>query len=359
MHPYEDLPEHNFWRRAVADRLWTDVDFVPIVPFTLEPTDRIGTGGSCFAQHIARELAPLGLSYYVTEQAPSILTPQRKTDLQYGVFSARYGNIYTVRQLRQLLEFAFAEAPDIAPVSLDSDRWFDLLRPSIQAGGFDTLEELQADRASHLHCVRELFLGADCFVFTLGLTEAWYQATSGVVFPACPGTRAGTYDPVEHKFVKFRHHEVVRDLRWCVDFVKGLNSTMRWIFTVSPVALAATATQDNVVVATSASKAVLRAAVDDVCLGNDQCAYFPSYEICSSPASFGQFLDSDLRNISPRGVKLVMHVFGETFGGVPRSETRRAMPGAPQGDMTPDVSEAMKRAVQAACDEAFNDPGYG
>ena len=123
----------------------------------------------------------------------------------------------------------------------------------------------------------------------------------------------------------------MRDLRWCVDFVKGLNSTMRWIFTVSPVALAATATQDNVVVATSASKAVLRAAVDDVCLGNDQCAYFPSYEICSSPASFGQFLDSDLRNISPRGVKLVMHVFGETFGGVPRSETRRAMPGAPQG----------------------------
>lgn len=358
MHPYDDLADHNFWRRGVGDRLWTDIDFVPTVPFTLSRADRIGTGGSCFAQHIAPALAPLGLTYYVTEQAPSILSPERIADLQYGVFSARYGNIYTVRQLRQLLEFAFGEAPDIAPVSLDSGRWFDLLRPSIQTGGFATPEELQADRASHLHRVRELFLGADCFVFTLGLTEAWYQASSGVVFPACPGTRAGTYDPAEHKFVKFRHHEVVSDLQWCVDFVEGVNPDMRWIFTVSPVALAATATRDNVLVATSVSKAVLRAGVEDVCLANEHCAYFPSYEICSSPASFGQFLDSDLRNISPRGVQLAMRVFGESFGGLPRGEPASAAPEMAGADLDPDVSAALRRAVDAACDEAFNDPVF-
>jgi hypothetical protein len=170
---------------------------------------------------------------------------------------------------------------------------------------------------------------------------------------------AGTYDPVEHKFVRFRHHEIVRDLQWCVDFVKGLNPAMRWIFTVSPVALAATATSDNVLVATSASKAVLRAAVDDVCLTNDHCAYFPSYEICSSPASFGQCLDSDLRNISPRGVMLVMRVFGETFGGVPRGELGRSVAETSRPHGAPDISEAMRRSINAACDEAFNDPGHG
>ena len=81
MHPYDDFADHNFWRRGVADHLWTDIEFVPSVPFTLSRADRIGTGGSCFAQHIARALAPLGLTYYVTEQAPSIRVqvPQRAT----------------------------------------------------------------------------------------------------------------------------------------------------------------------------------------------------------------------------------------------------------------------------------------
>ena len=48
-----------------------------------------------------------------------------------------------------------------------------------------------------------------------------------------------------------------------------------------------------------------RAAVDEIRSTYVNCEYFPSFEITVSAATFGQFLDSDLRSISPRGVKLV------------------------------------------------------
>jgi hypothetical protein len=46
-----------------------------------------------------------GFNYFVAEQAQG-LSPEQARANGYGVFSARYGNIYTVRQLLQLFERA-------------------------------------------------------------------------------------------------------------------------------------------------------------------------------------------------------------------------------------------------------------
>ena len=191
--------------------------------------------------------------------APAGLTAERARELQYGVFSARYANVYTVRQLRQLVEFAFGVREGDPPVLTEKDRFFDGLRPRVQAGGYASLADLCADRAWHLAQVRRLFTECDVFVFTLGLTEAWVEQGSGVVFPVCPGTAAGSVDAGAPWFRQLRIPGNPGRPGMGARVRRRREPPMRWIVTVSPVPLVATATGHPVIVASSYSKAVLRA----------------------------------------------------------------------------------------------------
>ena len=69
----------------------------------------IATAGSCFAQHIGRALRGRGLGYLDLEPPPAFLTEDEANRLGYGLYSCRYGNIYTVRQLLQLFQEAHGE----------------------------------------------------------------------------------------------------------------------------------------------------------------------------------------------------------------------------------------------------------
>jgi len=350
MHPYDNLPSHNFWRTGVAQKDWSEVNFKPTVKFKINSNHQIATGGSCFAQHIAVNLPKLGLRHFISEEAPSLLTTQRAAQLQYGVYSARYGNIYTARQLRQLIEFAFCLRERTHLAEETAQGWIDLLRPGVQSEGYQSFNDLVCDRSYHLDCVKKLFLESDCFIFTLGLTEAWYHSSTGIVFPVCPGTKAGNFDVKLHKFINFSVSQVAEDLQWCVDFMSCQNPQMKWIFTVSPVALAATATNQNVLIASSLSKAVLRSAVDEVFNQFNNCEYFPSFEITVGAASLGQFLNPDLRTISSNGVNIAMQVFQKTFLSSQYNPTMNA-----HHEQTA-IKKTIKDAVNAECDEIFNDP---
>jgi hypothetical protein len=346
LHPYESLPPTSFWRKTVSAQAWGQLDFKPDTKFKLNPALKIATAGSCFAQHMAKRLASFGLSHWVVEQAPAGMSPERARELQYGVFSARYANVYTVRQLRQLVEFAFGLRPDDSPVLTGDGRCFDALRPRIQAGGYATLADLRADRAWHLAQVRRLFSECDVFVFTLGLTEAWVDRPTGIVFPVCPGTAAGTFDPERHGFVNFDYPEVLADLEWVRGFVASVNPGMRWIVTVSPVPLVATATAQPVIVASSYSKAVLRAVAGRFADEHQAVEYFPSFEIIASAQSFGQYLEGDLREVSPRGVNHVMRQFSAAF--VEAGERVDAAPAV-------DLGQQAAAAAQVECEELLND----
>ena len=352
MHPYKKLPLDNFWKTGVSDKIYSEINFKDNTKFEIEYDSKIATAGSCFAQHIARNLSSLGLQHFITENAPPQITNERATALQYGVYSARYGNIYTVRQLRQLIEFAFLLRDRVCIVENTAIGWVDLLRPGVQLEGYESVHDLECDRAFHLDCVKQIFLEGDYFIFTLGLTEAWHQTRSEIVFPICPGTKLGTFDPTEHSFINFTYRQVLEDLSWCIHYIKSINPKMKWIFTVSPVALAATFTSNHVLIANTASKAILRAISDEIYRAYDNCEYFPSYEITNSPPSFGQFLDSDLRSISARGVKLAMNHFKRSF--INNKSTGATKPLL----IAPMAQDSIDAAIMAECDEIFNDPNF-
>ena len=109
-HGYDGLPAHCFWKDSVADRPAAEVDPVVRAKFALTRTDKIVTAGSCFAQHISNFLRGAGFAYLVTETAHPLFADEAEARAYgYGVFSARYGNIYTPRQWLQLLQRAYGE----------------------------------------------------------------------------------------------------------------------------------------------------------------------------------------------------------------------------------------------------------
>src|SRR5690348_12058088 len=101
-HPYRGAKDYRFWRKAVSEVEHHAVDPVVGTRFQIAPNDRFSTAGSCFAQHISRRLAKLRYNYFIPEDG-SHLPADERAARGFGVFSARFGNIYTVRQLLFLL----------------------------------------------------------------------------------------------------------------------------------------------------------------------------------------------------------------------------------------------------------------
>lgn len=275
--------------------------------------DKIATAGSCFAQHIGNNLAMRGAAFMDMEPAPAILgTINEQRRWGYGIYSSRYGNIYTSRQLVQLFDEAHGHRTPQEQVWVKDGRFYDAMRPSVDPVGHDTPDDVLALRNRHLAAVRRMFAELDVFVFTLGLTEGWEAVSDGTMFPVAPGTVAGTYEPTKYQLRNLRHLEIRNDLDNFWARLRAVNSSARMLLTVSPVPLAATATDNHVLVATTYSKSVLRGVAGEIAEDTDGIEYFPSYEIISTHPSRGMFYEPDLRNVNMFGVNYVM---GHFFSG--------------------------------------------
>lgn len=349
-HPYSRLPASSYWRQAVANVPPGDVDPMVDPPFRLGARDRIVTAGSCFAQHIGRHLSQSGCTYLVTEKPHPFLAKSAAQALNYGVYSARYGNIYTSRQLLQLFDRAYGRfTPKENYWREGEGAVVDPFRPQIQEGGFNSARELDLDRDRHFAAVREAFETLDVFIFTLGLTEAWRARDDGAVFPLCPGVAGGDYAPNAHEFVNFGVEEVVADMTGFLERLRGVNPGARVILTVSPVPLVATAERRHVMVSTMASKSILRVACDTLERRFENVAYFPSYEIVAGGYCGADYFAPDRRSVTPDGVAHVMRVFDRRFikRGLVEALRRTAKALAPAAPATDAVADAMK----LMCDE--------
>ncbi|RYG29357.1 GSCFA family protein, partial [bacterium] len=280
MSPYDTLGEKSFWRRAVAEThpfSWTDLYEKK---FEIGRTDKVATAGSCFAQHIGNRMSRSGFAYIDAEPAPPLLSASERKSSGYGLYSARYGNIYTTRQLRQLLEEAYGLREPAERVWRSKDRYYDPFRPSIEPNGVSTEDEVLGMRqGQHLPAVRYCVERASVFVFTLGLTEAWSSRSDGSIYQVCPGTTPGTedvWDADKYEFINFGFREVIADLEAAVFLMREKNPKLRVILTVSPVPLTATASGDHVLSATIYSKSVLRAVAGELAKTHEFIDYFPS-----------------------------------------------------------------------------------
>jgi hypothetical protein len=316
--PYTHIRDYQRWRRAVSNIEPHLLDFVTGPKFTIGPGTRVCTAGSCFAQHISRRIASAGFNFHVTEPGEGLEAAERQRR-NFGVFSARYGNLYTVAQLDQLFDEAMGQREMHEPAWQRPDgRWVDPFRPQTEPDGHATPEAVAAARRAHLDRVAAVFREAELFVFTLGLTEAWRARATGEVFPLAPGVVAGAYDPERHGFHNYSVTEVITGLHGFLDKLKAVNPAVKVLLTVSPVPLIATYEDRHVAVATMHSKSVLRAAVSEVVQGRDWVDYFPSYEVITAPPTSARYFEADHREVTAIGVAHAMRLFVRHYLDGPR-----------------------------------------
>lgn len=303
------------WRRSVSRIEPHLLDPMVAPKFSVTRTMRVATAGSCFAQHIARKIGSIGFNYFVPEDGAHLSEAERQAG-QFGVFSARYGNLYTVAQLLQLFEEAFEGRTRSETAWLRQDGLYvDPYRPQVEPKGYATPQAVAEARHQHLHDVRRVFLESEVFIFTLGLTEAWRSRQDGSVFPIAPGVVGGDFNSTDHEFHNYNAMEVQADLTTFLDKLKAINPGVSVLLTVSPVPLIATYEKRHVVTSTVYSKSVLRVAAQAATDAFDWVDYFPSFEIMTSGNTAGRYFEEDYREVSSAGVAHAMRCFVRHYVG--------------------------------------------
>ena len=350
--PYKNLPDYCFWKRAVSSVHSHDLDPVIAAPWRITKQTQVVTAGSCFAQHIARHLQNAHLPYLITE---SIMSKEDALAYNYGTFSARYGNIYTARQLLQLMQRVYALfTPQETVWQTAQGEFIDPFRPQVQPFGFASEAEFYADRAQHFAAVRRAFEELDVFIFTLGLTEAWQCYADGAILPLAPSVVAGEFDAAKYGLHNFKVAEIVFDMVAFIDLLRAINPRAKIILTVSPVPLIATALKNtHVLTATTYAKSALRAACEEIIHERDAVIYFPSYEIITGNYNRGEYFAKDCRSVNEAGVNHVMRLFLKHFANTVLT------PPAPllvdNSDLTNEHLQAMTALVKVNCDEEVLD----
>lgn len=345
--PYKQSPDRAFWSRGVARNFDPAAVYEGSRPLLAQGA-RVVSAGSCFAANLVPYIERNGFTYIRTEQLTGLVGVPEQA-MSYDKFSAGYGNIYTPRQLHQLCARALGRYKPV------EDRWhiddmvIDPLRPGLTYPAADDFE-FDAMTRFHLDATRAAIAACDTFIFTLGLTEAWVSLKDGTVFPACPGTVRGEFDPNAHGFHNFTAAETTQDLLAALALVREISPNCRIVLTVSPVPLVATATGGHVLSATIYSKSVLRVAAGEAVRAMDNVVYFPAYEIITGPQAPHDFFEENRRDPSRKGIDMVMAALLDACG-ITDPQTVAA-PATPSQDPLAALS---RKIADIECEEAAAD----
>jgi hypothetical protein len=257
--------------------------WTPSVPVIRKDT-RVLAFGSCFAAHITEHLHDRGFCVL-----------GRHLDLDAHIIRFGEGMVNSFA-MRQQLEWAL-DGKEI-PEGL----WFS-----------EHKDVCAADPALQEQ-TRQIILSADAFVFTLGVSEIWYDKRNGeALWRAVP---AFLFDGQVHGFRVSTVAENYANLARMRELIRRIKPTAPIIFTLSPVPLMATFRPVSCVTASSVSKAILRVSIDELMRAHaddPNLLYFPSYEIVKE-----YFVDpylEDNRHPRPEVVSFVMNTFERHYCG--------------------------------------------
>ena len=314
-------PLNSLWSQTRRGRL------ISVAPLPLVmPSTRIFTIGSCFAMEIRRQLHESGY-----RSLPDFSDVRLDLARQFaaGIPDNERFVYYDTFTIRQEFDKAFGLWRQDAgsywrvagrPIN-DSSRWplvmQDPHRKLCFADSLEAMEDLrgQVDRAfsAGIH-------EADLYVVTLGLIEVWRIKASGRYSCRPPGT-AGAGGLEEAVFHLSSYEENLENLRHVFRTLFAHYPQRQVVLTVSPVALEATHTGGDVVVANTESKSVLRAVAGSICREFGNVHYFPSYEY----AIYGDVFEEDGRHVKKGEVAGIMDFFFAAYGdGAPRAAPRPA-----------------------------------
>ena len=188
-------------------------------------------------------------------------------------------NNYATPAIYNEIAWAFGEenySRDALIAEISPGKFVDLnFTPSLRP---DTKEVVDNRREAISEAYRSS-VGCKVIIITLGLSEVWFDNRSGTYLNVTPRPSMLRKEPERFRLHVLSYSETLSYLSKAIDLlIKHGRNDQRLIITVSPVPLMITHRFEDVILANSYSKSVLRAVVDEIVSIYPSATYFPSYE---------------------------------------------------------------------------------
>jgi len=281
-------------------RLYPLVGPVVSPGFTISMQDSVFAVGSCFARNLEGALHRAGMT---------VLSP----DPDLGQIGESVGkastflNKYTVHSILNEMTWAldrdsFPGEKIIYPVDegLYCDPQLGLVRLPF------ALADIMDMRARYLDAMAQVAV-ADVIILTLGYVEAWYDKELGVYLNIAPPPRICKAYPERFEFRVLGFDDILGALEAIYALLKARREKpLKMLLTVSPVPLASTFRDMDVLLANTYSKSVQRAAAEAFVADKADVDYFPSYETVTLSNPTVCWARNDYRHVSPDIVARIM-----------------------------------------------------
>lgn len=270
--------------------------------FGLTGSERVFCIGSCFAREIENALVALGFDVLsVMREFPRSPNRQRS---DRGML-----NKYNTATILNELRWAFGEGPAYRHEDVLVGLPGDALLQDLQLSG-----PWYAEEPAHAYAFREAFNAffrriaeADVVVLTLGLSEVWKDTATGLYLNHAPTEAMVAAWPGRFSLHVLDAPETLAQLEAIGALLdRHLRAGWRLLLTVSPVPLWSTFRDQDVLLANTYSKAVLRICAEQFAVGRPHVSYFPSYEFVMLSDPSMVWREDDFRHVDPRFVDLIM-----------------------------------------------------
>jgi len=146
------------------------------------------------------------------------------------------------------------------------------------------------------HKLRQSIINADVAIITLGLIETWVDKDKELAWHSFHGDvlKKKSIDNLGY-FKRLNFEDTTYHIKKIVASIKNIGEK-KIIFTVSPIPLYFTFTDQDIVVANKYSKSILRSAVDQF-IDNKDIFYFPSFEIIQDCVGWPNSFKEDKRHV--------------------------------------------------------------
>lgn len=276
---------------------YPDVQHTPT--FQINRSDKILTIGSCFARNIERALKQLDLNV-LSSYVPGM------------VGDDNIANKYTSRSILNDLRLALS---DTAPTDADLHRTIYVndkgMARNLAFGGAgsakgDAVAEVLATSRKFYENLAKL-REAEVVIVTFGLIETWYDQVNDVYLNIPPSMGEIKKAPGRFALHVLSYEDVRADMIEIFKLIseKG-KAGVQILCTVSPVPLHSTFRAQDCLQANAYSKAVQRAALEEVLSKFDNLHYFPSYEMVALAAPSVAWVDDDFRHVRPETIDRIM-----------------------------------------------------
>lgn len=249
--------------------------------------------GSCFAEYFIAFLTQHGYNRW---QLPAEKHGSSEESLLLSL-GQTFENVFAIVQQ---MRWAFGEFTPKSALWFTKDKHY-----------FEATEERREN-------IRSSFREVDVLVITLGLSEVWFDNVANE--PMWRAITARLYDPERHVFRSSTVAETLDALYELDRLAEAFLPGKKFVFTLSPIPLRATFRDQSAVTANQASKATLRAALNEffsneTIRSRNRYHYFPAYELVFH--LFGNPFLPDNRHVRPEVATTILNIFSNLYTDLP------------------------------------------